>query len=191
MAEKDAQPRARARVDLSQRITINVMTVMDVQAIIAAQQGKPLSQDPNNATQIGHAYIYMSSDDPRGWSVGNDPGNISLNAQVGDTLDFFCTSTSGNSEDAAFIIALRGGEPVLDPSHVDVITLQRAAQPTPDNGYPFEFVPESFSSCDAKVRQPGTAASFWATAALFTLSDDSDGQVLAGYVTWDPTVIVK
>lgn len=190
MAERDvAKPKAGARVDLSQRITINVMTVMDVGAIIAGH-GKGLSQDPKNPTEIGHAFIYMSSDDPRGWSAG-DPGNISLNAQVGDTLDFFCASTSGNSEDAAFIIALGGGEPVLDPAHVDVITLQRAAQPTPDNGYPFKFVPQTFSSCDAKVRQPGTAQSFWATAALFTLADDSDGQVLAGYVKWDPTVIVK
>jgi len=187
MAERDLE-RAGARVDLSQRITINVMTVMDVEAI-AAKYGK-LSQDPKNATQIGHQYIYMSSDDPRGWSAA-DPGNIILNAQVGDTLDFFCTSTSGNSEDASFIIALSGGAPVLDPSHVDVITLQKAAQPTPDNGYPFQFVPETYSSCDAKVRQTGTATNFWATAALFTLSDDSNGQVLAGYVTWDPTVIVK
>lgn len=189
MAERDLErTKAGDRVGQNQRITINVMTVMDVQAIIA-KYGK-LSQEPQKATQIGHAFIYMSSDDPRGWSAA-DPGNIILNAQVGDTLDFSCTSTSGNSEDAAFIIALSGGEPVLDPSHVDVITLQKAAQPTPPNGYPFKFVTETFSSCDAKVSQKGTATNFWATAALFTLSDDSESQVLAGYVTWDPTVIVK
>ena len=191
MAEEDIEnPKVTGRVDLSQRITINVMTVMDVEAIIAGQKGKPLSQDPKNATQIGHSYIFMSSDDPRGWSAA-DPGNIILNAQVGDTLDFFCASTSANSEDAAFIVALGGGEPVLDPSHVDVLTLEKAAQPTPPNGYPFKFVPQTFSSCDAKVRQPGTAQNFWATAALFTLAGDGNGQVLAGYVTWDPTVVVK
>lgn len=91
---------------------------------------------------------------------------------------------------AAFIYALSGGGSVLNPSHVDVITLQGAAQPTAPNGYPFKNVPESFSRCDALVGSQGTAQNFWACAALFTVDDNNEYQVLAGYVTWDPTVIV-
>ncbi|ABC38496.1 inclusion body family protein [Burkholderia thailandensis] len=184
-----------SRVDsarASSHITINVMTVIDVAAIIdeLKAQEKKLGQTPDTATSIGHKYIYMSSDDPRGWSVGNDPGNITLNAHVGDTLSFFCASTSDNSEYAAFIYRLTGGDPHLDPSHVEVIKLQNAAQPTPSNGYPFTTAPVAFSSCDAKVAQQGQAKNFYVWAALFTLDDSGEKQVLAGYVKWDPTVNV-
>lgn len=71
-----------------------------------------------------------------------------------------------------------------------MITLQGAAQPTAPNGYPFKNVPESFSRCDAVVGSQGTAQNFWACAALFTVDDNNENQVLAGYVTWDPTVVV-
>ncbi|QNM96855.1 inclusion body family protein [Chitinimonas koreensis] len=173
----------------SQHLTINVMTTMDVDAIIA-QYGS-LSSQPTAPTPIGHQNIWMVSDDPRGWSTNGDPANISLNAHVGDTLSFFCSSMSDNSDSAAFIYQISGGGAVLNPSTVNVITLQQAAQPTAPNAYPFEGVRESFSSCDAKVAQQGTAQNFWVSAALFTLDDSGERQVLAGYVSWDPTVVVS
>ncbi|CBJ44032.1 inclusion body family protein [Ralstonia solanacearum] len=188
MAEAHTPARGKVGADASQHLTINVMTTMNVDAILAANSN--LSKDPTHPTAIGHAYIYMVSDDPRGWSTGSDPGNITLNAHVEDTLSFYCASTSGNSDSAAFIYALSGGGTVLNPSHVNVITLQGAAQPTAPNGYPFKNVPESFSRCDALVGAQGTAQNFWACAALFTVDDNNENQVLAGYVTWDPTVIV-
>ncbi len=40
------------------------------------------------------------------------------------------------------------------------------------------------------VGSQGTAQNFWACAALFTVDDNNENQVLAGYVTWDPTVVV-
>ncbi|MHA6846872.1 inclusion body family protein [Ralstonia syzygii] len=188
MAEAHTPAKGKAKTDASQHLTINVMTTMNVDAIIAGNG--TLSTDPTNPTPIGHAYIYMVSDDPRGWSTGNDPGNISLNAYVDDTLSFYCTSMSGNSDSAAFIYGLAGGGSVLNPSHVDVITLQGAAQPTAPNGYPFKNVPESFSRCDALVASQGTAQNFYAYAALFVLDSKNETQVLAGYVKWDPTVVV-
>ncbi|MGO4158676.1 inclusion body family protein [Cupriavidus sp. YAF13] len=188
MAEANAPVKGKAAVDSTQSITINVMTTMNVEAIIAANGS--LSQNPTSPTSIGHGNIYMVSDDPRGWSTGGDPGNISLNAHVNDTLSFYCSSTSGNSDSAAFIYSLSGGGSVLNNPVVNVITLQGAAQPTSPNGYPFKFVPESFSRCDTLVASKGTAQNFWACAALFTVDDDNENQVLAGYVTWDPTVVV-
>ncbi|MDF3831873.1 inclusion body family protein [Cupriavidus basilensis] len=188
MAEANAPAKGKQASDASQHLTINVMTTMNVDAIIAAYGS--LSTDPTKPTAIGHANIYMVSDDPRGWTTGNDPGNITLNAHVNDTLSFYCNSTSGNSDSAAFIYSLSGGGSVLNNPIVNVITLQGAAQPTSPNGYPFKFVPESFSRCDTLVASKGTAQNFWASAALFTVDDDNENQVLAGYVTWDPTVVV-
>lgn len=187
MAEDNARPRIKKATNLSQAITINVMTTMNVEAIIAAHP--TLSQNPDSPTAIGHEYIYMSSDDPRGWSAP-DPGNINLNAHVKDTLSFYCGSVSANSDTAAFIYRLTGGTPVLNPSHVDVFTLQKAAEPTPPNGYPFKYSPRNFSACDAVVSQQGTARNFWVSVALFTLDDTGENQVLRGYVSWDPTVNV-
>lgn len=177
----------------SSRITINVMTVMDVVAIMKKYSN--LSMDPTNPTPIGHDFIYMVSDDSRGWSwptPGGKPdmGNISLTAIPGDTLSFFCSSMPANSDSAAFIYKINGGAPVLNPSSVNIIKLSGAAQPTPPQGYPFANSTVSFSSCDAKVQQAGTAANFWAYAALFTLAADGETQALAGYVGWDPTVTV-
>ncbi|XMA30712.1 inclusion body family protein [Ralstonia pseudosolanacearum] len=180
MAEAHTPARGKAAAATSQHLTINVMTTMNVDAILAAANNN-LSKDPTQPTAIGHANIYMVSDDPRGWSTGSDPGNITLNAHVDDTLSFYCASTSGNSDSAAFIYALSGGGSVLNPSHVNVITLQGAAQPTAPNGYPFKNVPESFSRCDAVVGSQGTAQNFWACAALFTVDDNNENQVLAGY----------
>jgi nematocidal protein AidA len=170
------------------RITINVMTVMDVVSILAANP--KLSQDPLNPTPIGHGFIWMVSDDARGWSTNGDPANIQLNAHVGDTLSFFCSGVTDNSETAAFIYQIAGGVPVLNPSTVNIMTLQRAAQPTAPTGYPAALNKASFASCDAKVAQVGTAQNFWMRAALFTLDPTGEQQVLAGYVGWDPTVVV-
>jgi len=171
------------------RITINVMTVMDVNTILA-QHNNSVSKDPNNPTPIGHSYIWMVSDDPRGWSTNGDPANISLKANVGDSLSFFCSGMNDNSETAAFIYQIAGGSPVINPSSVNVITLSHAAQPTAPTGYPFASGPVSFSSCDAKISKAGTAQNFWMRAALFVLADDGETQKLAGYVAWDPTVVV-
>jgi nematocidal protein AidA len=173
----------------SSHITINVMTVIGVDAIIAANPN--LSKDATKPTPIGHANIWMVSDDPRGWSTNGDPANISLKANVGDTLSFYTASMVDNSDSAAFIYQLNGGAPVLNPSVVNIITLQGAAQPTAPNGYPFQPAKESFSSCDAKVSRQGTAQNFWACAALFTTDNSGENQILAGYVTWDPTVVVE
>jgi hypothetical protein len=174
----------------SSSITINVMTLMDVGAILKTYPN--LSQDPNSPTGISHNNIWMVSDDPRGWQFNSsDPGNITLNANVGDWLTFFCSSTDDNSDYAAFIYKIAGGTPVLNPSSVNVITRTGAAQPTAPNGYPFSHGTVSYSSSDAKVSQKGTAKNFWAYAALFKLADDGETQNLVGYVGWDPTVIVK
>lgn len=170
-------------------ITINVMTLMDVGAILRAYPNP--SKDPTKPTAIGHSNIWMVSDDPRGWVFGSDPANITLNANVGDWLSFYCSSTDDNSDYAAFIYQIAGGTPVLNPSSVNVITRTGAAQPTAPNGYPFKNAPVSYSSCDAKVSQQGTAKNFWAYAALFQLGADGETQNLAGYVGWDPTVVVK
>jgi hypothetical protein len=165
------------------------MTVMSVDQIIARYGN--LSKDPNSPTSIGHDYIWMVSDDPRGWSTNGDPANIKLNANVGDWLSFWCASVTDNSDTAAFVIRIWGGAPVLNPSSVNVITRQHAAQPTAPTAYPFGSALESYSSCDAKVSQKGTAQNFWVVAALFTLASDGETQTLAGYVQWDPTVVVQ
>ncbi|GLQ99868.1 inclusion body family protein [Dyella mobilis] len=169
--------------------TINVTASMNVDAIIKANPN--LSQDPKSPTPIGHDGIWMVSDDPRGWTTNGDPANISLRANVGDLISFFTVSTSCNSDSAAFIYQLTGGTPVLNPSTVNVITLQQAAQPTAPNGYPFQGAKVSFASCDAKVSSQGTAQNFWCCAALFQTDNTGEKQVLKGYVTWDPTVIVQ
>lgn len=170
------------------RITINVMTVMDVASILAAHPS--LSQDPLNPTAINHSFIWMVSDDSRGWTTNGDPANIQLNAHVGDTLSFFCSGVNDNSETAAFIYQITGGTPVVNPSTVNIITLQKAAQPTAPTGYPAALTKASFSSCDAKVAQAGTAQNFWMRAALFALDPTGEQQVLVGYVAWDPTLVV-
>ncbi len=172
-------------------ITINTIAVMDVPAILNEVVG-PLSMDPGHPTPISHKFIYMSSDDQRGWSTPNgDTANITLNANVGDTISFYGTSMDGNSSNAAFIYAAAGGPPVLNASTVNVTALDGAAQPTSPNGYPFINRTASFSSCDVKVAKKGTAQNFWLYAALFTTDDTGENQVLMGYVGWDPTVIVK
>lgn len=170
-------------------IVINVMTIISVDQIIARYN--ILSMNPSKPTPIGHDFIWMTSDDPRGWSTNGDPANISLNARARDWLSFWGSSITDNSDTAAFIIRVTGGMPILSPSRVDITTLERAAYPTPPTAYPFNSEPNSYSSCDAKVTQKGTAKNFWVVAALFSLGDDGNTQHLAGYVKWDPTVIVK
>lgn len=170
-------------------VVINVMSVISVDQIIARH--RTLSTNPIKPTPIGHDFVWMTSDDPRGWSTNGDPANISLNANVRDWLSFWGSSITDNSDTAAFIIRITGGGLVLNPSRVDITTLGQAAYPTAPTAYPFESGPNSYSSCDAKVVRKGVVENFWVVAALFALGDDGETQNLAGYVKWDPTIIVK
>lgn len=173
-------------------INFNVMTVMDVGAIVSAAGGQ-LSQDSSNPTQVGHGSIYMISDDPRGWSWPNgDAGNITLNAQPKDNISFYASSTSDNSDYSVFVYKITGGSPVLNPSEVDVVTLTGAAQGQAPAGVPAQNVRQTFVSCDVKVSQQGTAQNFWVWVAVYK-TDDATGetQKLVGYLSWDPTVVVS
>lgn len=176
---------------LIQTVTISVVTTPDVPALIKSVEdsGKKISTDPNNPTPVGHKFIYMVSDDPFGWDA-KDPGNITLHARPGDTVSFFCTSMNTNINDAAFIYKISGGEPVLNPSIVNVVTMQGAAQPTAPTAYPFKTAAVTCSSCSTVVSQLGKAENFYVHAALFLPDSKNEKQELKGYVKWDPTVIV-
>ncbi|WP_148293617.1 AidA/PixA family protein [Azospirillum sp. B4] len=189
-------------------ITIEVMTILDVGLIISKIKNKKLSLSPHpeSPTPIGHYTKYdginMVAHDPYGWNYlrnqanephpgRTDPGSIVLNAKVGDTVSFRSISIDGNSHYAAFIYNIVGGDPILGEAQVKITTLENAAYPTAKNGYPFAHGHASFSSCDAKVVNPGRTWNFDIYAALFHYDKSTDGQTLAGYVSWDPVVFAR
>lgn len=177
----------------SSATTVNVMTVIDTD-YIKDNYGPNTSKDA--PTGIKHVSQKMSCS-YKNLIDNSDPGSIVFSANVGDTVSFWATTLSNNSDDAVLLydVQLSGGKNVFNPTfEINEEIISGAVIPdinsSTHDGQPAIPQQLNFYSYDAKVKNQGTE-DFQIYFALYTLDEIRENQTLYGYFVWDPRIEVK
>ncbi|SHN30554.1 AidA/PixA family protein [Chitinophaga sp. CF418] len=195
-----AQAPSQAKAKPSSKIaatTVNLMTIVDTDLIKKIYGPNQNSKD--NPVGLGH-HEGITLICPKANYLGennNDSAQIIFKANVGDTVSFWGSSLSGNSEDAVIIYNIYPVNPnpnnVFNYFHQDRESRTGAAVPDENRqpeGLPAQHVARDFYTFDSKVANKGIE-SMGISFALYTLDDIRENHVLYGYYWWDPTLEIK
>lgn len=116
---------------------INIRVTVDTKSLVQDFTDKPVSQNPNAPTPVGHQYVFMIA--PRYFVVsGQTSENLHLKYHPKDFLNWYASSESNNMGNAAIVYyikhsseclgkaesSLKNGSKVVptDPTHIEKIT---------------------------------------------------------------------
>lgn len=173
---------------------IDVEVVIDTQTLLQSSY-KP-SNDPNNPTGLPHVgFAYMIAQ-PTFVSSGQASGNLSLNALVGDVIQWRMLSLSGNSGQAAVLY----GVPQFAGSIVTGAVTGQIEQPyeplatlqADGNNYnPPQYSTITANDYFLQADITGHGTEQYKVCFYITTPNAQTGQpTLAGYYYWDPTITV-
>jgi hypothetical protein len=168
--------------------TINILIGIDTDGI--RRQWPNPSKDPKNPTGIDHKHGYMicTGTVPLG---GQGTGDLSISANVGDTVRAFAISGSNNFEDSVLLYDMPRfqGDQVMSPFTYLHFTHRPTMVPTSPNVLPASMVDGESWFYQANIVTTGTE-SYGVRFALYTRDSNSGRPELLGYYWWDPTISV-
>ncbi|UPK72507.1 inclusion body family protein [Chitinophaga filiformis] len=175
--------------------TVNVLTIVDTEAIKAVYPRNPNASKDNPTGLNHHEGITMLC--PASNYVGNinqDPANLEFKANVGDWISFRATTLSKNADDAVILYDVESynGKNVFNGFNATKETRTGAVVPdtTQQDGLPPKQQSVTFYSYDSKISNSGTET-LKITFALYVLDEDEENQVIYDYFWWDPEIDVK
>jgi hypothetical protein len=195
-----AQAPGQAKSKTSQQstaTTVNVMTIVDTDAITAVYPKNPKANKDTPTGLNHHEGIIMTC--PIENFVGhinNDPANLEFSANVGDWIAFRAITVSANSEDAVILyyVASLDSTNVFNPKSFGPEKETRSGAVVPDtstdDGLPALQETETFYSYNAMVGNKGQEK-LGIRFALYQLDEHREKQELYDYFWFDPQIDVK
>jgi len=183
------------RLDKSSSTVVNIMVVVDSDAITSVYPKNPNARKDNPTGLNHHEGITMLCNlENYVGNINNDPANLEFKANVGDWVSFHAKTVSGNSESAVILydVSSLNGVNVFNVFHATMVTRTGAVLPNPasQDGLPPLVQPVTFFSYDSKVAKQGKEQ-LGLKFALYTLDNTGENQVLYDYFWFDPQIDVQ
>ncbi len=194
-AQAPSHPKQRKLEKASASTIVNVMVIVDSDAITAVYPKNP-NASKDNPTGLNHheGITMLCNIENYVGNINNDPANLEFKANVGDWVSFHAMTVSGNSESAVILydVSSLNGVNVFNAFHATMETRTGAVLPNPgsQDGLPPTVQPVTFFSYDSKVANQGKEQ-LKMKIALYTLDDTGENQVLYDYFWWDPQIDVQ
>lgn len=168
---------------------VNVIVVIDTDALIEAFENKNPSQDAGSPTGIGHQYAYMvvTSEQVIG---GSGTADLNFKANVGDVIRWTDTSESANFDAGVLIYGLPqfgSGTQVFSNPTFKMYT-RSSMMPAQNTVFPVTFTNQTYWFIQADITNTGTE-NYCIQFGLYYRPNGGD-QKLLGYFYWDPTITV-
>jgi len=167
---------------------IDIQIVVDTANLIASVQNP--SQNQNAPTPIGHNYAYMVAPNEYVRS-GQASGDLSISADVGDTVRWRMVSQSGNTSYSADLqnIVIFSGAQVTSATGGKLLNVETPVPgTTPGNiALPptYTVTPQYDFYLTADIVQSGTGNY---NVSFAVLQYHSGSLQVLGYFVWDPTI---
>lgn len=163
---------------------IDIMVVIDTEYVI---ENSGIKGTVANPTGIGHNQLFMITQ-PSDLVSGQATGDLAIRAVTGDTIRWYSTSLSGNTDQSAIIYSAPywTGDYVTSNPVMEVITSKR---PIPDSKTPTSFTTEIekifFMQCT--VENPGTQK-YYVYFYIVDKNPKSGELTPVSYYFWDPSI---
>ncbi|CAI0890833.1 inclusion body family protein [Serratia entomophila] len=169
---------------------VNVIVVIDTDALVEAYNGKNPSQDPNSPTGINHSYAYMvvTSQQVIG---GSGTADLNFKANVGDVIRWTGTSESNNFDASVLIYGLPqfgGGTQVFSNPTFKMYT-RSSMLPAQNTIFPVTYSNQTYWFIQADISNTGTE-NYCIQFGLYYRPSGGDQQLL-GYFYWDPAITIS
>ena len=170
---------------------IDIEIVIDTVTLLATYQP---SQDSNNPAMVPHNFSYMVTQSDY-VNSGQATGDLSIKANVNDTIRWRMLSMSGNTDQTAVIynIVQFSGSTVTSSPPTAIESEPYAPWPTlvgTSNTNPPTFTKVEAQDYFLQVNVTSHGTENYKVYFYVTKEDVNGNPVLVGYYGWDPTITV-
>ncbi len=169
---------------------VNVIVVIDTDALIEAFENNNPSQDAGNPTGIGHQYAYMvvTSEQVIG---GSGTADLNFKDNVGDVIRWTGTSESANFDASVLIYGLPqfGSGTQVSSNPTFKMYTRSSMMPAQNTVFPVSFTNQTYWFIQADITNTGTE-NYCIQFGLYYRPNGGD-QKLLGYFYWDPTITIS